>query len=394
MSDNSHQPVDVTAPTLEQAIEKGLEQLGLSRNDVIIEIVEEGSRGVLGMGAREAVVRLTPLRAPKNAPPAAPAPVEAAPAPEPEEEEEPEAPAHVEAEQEVEHVHDVVEEEEEPEDEQRYETVDGITYAVDKDGYRVIVDDLPPPAPRRAAPSQAPAPTPEPQAEAPVEEVAEPAAPEPQAQVEAIEEGDYEDDEFDSYDEEDDDYDQGYDEDDDWDEDDEDFEMPAIVKQLPDADDHEVRIAIETLRELLDHMDMETEIEAYRAEADSESEDAPWILNVQGTDLGILIGRRGETLNALQYVTRLIVSRELQRRANLVIDVEGYKARRETSLRRLALRMASQAKRMGSPVTLEPMPPNERRVIHIALREDDEVRTESSGTGNQRKVSIIPVEND
>lgn len=382
---NPHQPVDVTAPTLEQAIEKGLDQLGLSRNDVIIEIVEEGSRGVLGMGAREAVVRLTPLRTPKNVQPL-PEPVEIAPE-EPEKAIEPEVSEYVEAEYEVEHVHDVVEEEEPPQAEQRFETIDGITYAIDQDGYRVLVDDLsPPPATRRAAPPEPAAEVVEPPAEAPAPPP-EPAYEDDDADDDYDETEEYEEVDFEGYDD--------FDDFDDFDQDEEDedyYEPPVVRRQQPDPDDHEVRIAIETLRELLDHMDMSTDIEAYRAEADTPDEDVPWILNVQGTDLGILIGRRGETLNALQYITRLIVSRDLQRRANLVIDVEGYKARRETSLRRLAVRMAAQAKRMGSTVTLEPMPPNERRVIHITLREDDAVRTESIGTGNQRKVTIIPVD--
>ncbi|HPV08785.1 MAG TPA: R3H domain-containing nucleic acid-binding protein, partial [Aggregatilineales bacterium] len=111
---------------------------------------------------------------------------------------------------------------------------------------------------------------------------------------------------------------------------------------------------------------------------------------VRGNDLGILIGRHGDTLNALQYITRLIVSRELQRRANIVVDVEGYKARREESLHKLAERMAQKAIQTGRTVTLDPMPPNERRVIHVALRDDARVETESIGTGDNRRVTIIP----
>ena len=103
-----------------------------------------------------------------------------------------------------------------------------------------------------------------------------------------------------------------------------------------------------------------------------------------------MIGRRGETLNALQYITRLIVSRELQRRVNIVLDVEGYKLRREASLQRLARNMADQARKLGRVMSLEPMPPNERRIIHITLRDDQTVRTESVGMGNRRKVTIIP----
>jgi len=93
------------------------------------------------------------------------------------------------------------------------------------------------------------------------------------------------------------------------------------------------------------------------------------VLQIHGRDLGTLIGRRGETLGALQYITRLIVSRELQRRANIVLDVEGYKTRREQMLRKLAVRMADQAVQMGRTVPLEPMPPYERRIIHLALRD-------------------------
>jgi spoIIIJ-associated protein len=104
----------------------------------------------------------------------------------------------------------------------------------------------------------------------------------------------------------------------------------------------------------------------------------------------MLIGRRGETLTALQYITRLIASRELQRRANIVLDVEGYKSRREQMLRRLANRMADQAIQLGRTVSLEPMPPYERRIVHLALRDHPEVTTQSVGEGDRRKVTIIP----
>ena len=91
----------------------------------------------------------------------------------------------------------------------------------------------------------------------------------------------------------------------------------------------EARIARAALVELLEHMEVEADVDVYHANSAPHEDDAPWILDVRGNDLGILIGRHGETLNALQYITRLIVSRELQRRANIVVDVEGYKARRE-----------------------------------------------------------------
>jgi spoIIIJ-associated protein len=103
-----------------------------------------------------------------------------------------------------------------------------------------------------------------------------------------------------------------------------------------------------------------------------------------------LIGRRGETLSALQYITRLIVGKELHKPIAVVIDVEGYRARREQQLRRLARRMAQQTIERGRTMSLEPMPANERRIIHIELREHSQVYTESVGEGEKRKVTIIP----
>jgi spoIIIJ-associated protein len=106
--------------------------------------------------------------------------------------------------------------------------------------------------------------------------------------------------------------------------------------------------------------------------------------------MNVLIGRRGETLAALQYITRLITSRRLQRRANIVVDVAGYKSRRSQQLRKLALRMADQAAQEGRTVTLEPMPPHERRIVHLTLRNRDDVTTRSIGEGEGRKVTIVP----
>lgn len=154
----------------------------------------------------------------------------------------------------------------------------------------------------------------------------------------------------------------------------------------------EVDVASDTLRTLLDYMQIDdATIHIGKQDMTEEDTSAPWILDIRGSDMGQLIGRKGETLEALQYVTRLIVSRETKARANFIIDVEGYKARREQSLYRLAERMAAQARRMNRTVSLEPMPPNERRIIHIALRNDNTVETESVGTGNKRKVTIRPV---
>jgi spoIIIJ-associated protein len=116
------------------------------------------------------------------------------------------------------------------------------------------------------------------------------------------------------------------------------------------------------------------------------------VLNIEGEDLGILIGRRGETLAAIQYLLRLMVNHRMRRWVNLVVDVEGYKSRREEQLRSLALRMADRVAKSGRAVALEAMPPAERRIVHITLRDHPDVTTQSVGEGDHRKVTIIPKE--
>jgi spoIIIJ-associated protein len=113
------------------------------------------------------------------------------------------------------------------------------------------------------------------------------------------------------------------------------------------------------------------------------------LLDIKGEDLGILIGRRGETLSALQYVVNLVISRRLKSRVGVVVDVEGYRQRRYESLRLLARRLAEQVKSTGRSVTLEPMPPNERRIIHIELKDNSDVTTQSMGEGDERKITIL-----
>ncbi|MBI3733143.1 MAG: KH domain-containing protein [Chloroflexi bacterium] len=128
----------------------------------------------------------------------------------------------------------------------------------------------------------------------------------------------------------------------------------------------------------------------YAEEQEEDNPEPPYILNITGNDLSLLIGRKGETLSALQMMTRIITAHKTGQNANLVVDVEHYKARREESLRTLALRLADQVQVKGRTVALEPMPPNERRIIHIALRDHAGVTTLSIGEGEERKVTIIP----
>lgn len=111
-------------------------------------------------------------------------------------------------------------------------------------------------------------------------------------------------------------------------------------------------------------------------------------LDLVGKDLGILIGRRGETLDALQYLTNLVVSRKFQERQKYVLDVEGYRQKRVETLEKLANKLAGKVKETGRSINLEPMSPYERRVIHTALQGDTQVRTFSEGEEPYRKVVI------
>jgi spoIIIJ-associated protein len=164
---------------------------------------------------------------------------------------------------------------------------------------------------------------------------------------------------------------------------------PAGEAPEPEEGDA-LRLSKETVEELLQRMSIEAQVRARWGEPDEPGKIRPLFVDVLGDDLSILIGRRGETLTALQYITRLIVGKELKRPVAVLIDVEGYRARREQQLRRLARRMASQAIETSRTMTLEPMPAYERRIIHIELRDDPQVETVSVGEGNRRKVTIIP----
>ena len=119
-----------------------------------------------------------------------------------------------------------------------------------------------------------------------------------------------------------------------------------------------------------------------------EGEEDTIELDIEGEDSGLLIGRRGETLRALQFTVNLLVGQST--RGRVILDVEGYRERRYSSLRTLASRVAERVASTGRPITLEPMAPNERRVIHMALAENSRVATESTGMGESRKITVLP----
>jgi len=129
-----------------------------------------------------------------------------------------------------------------------------------------------------------------------------------------------------------------------------------------------------------------------QAGAKGEKEAPSVVLNIKGDDLGILIGRRGQTLTCLQYTVKLIVGHRTKVWAPIVIDVEGYKQRRYKALEAFARQMAEQVKAKKAPFTMEPMPAYERRIIHLALADHPDVTTQSIGQGEVRKVVILPKE--
>lgn len=287
MSPSSHE-IESRGATVEAAVAAGLLRLGLRRDQVTVTVLDEGSRGLLGIGSREAIVRLTPGPAP-SAPTAKP--------------------------------------------------------------------PQPPPAARPPQPPPAPKPPqPPPAVKAPEPR---PVAPPYPAPVEAPE-ASFEDEEA--------------------------APAPATADEL--TEERETAIAV--LSELLEKMRVPADVRGYLSEVDDVTGQRVNIIDIGGADLGVLIGPRGETLDALQFIGRLMVAHKLHRRANFVVDVEGYRQRRAQALTRLAERMADKARQRGEPITLEPMSAYERRIIHMALRDAPDVYTESSGEGKQRKVRIYP----
>lgn len=285
MSEQSH---EFSAKSVEAAIEDGLRQLGVGRDKVDIEILHEGSRGLLGIGSTNARVRMTLRAAPVPAAKNTPAPVAAKPA---------------------------------------------------------------------AAPPPVSVP------------VAKPAVP----VVEAEEIDDTEDDDDDLLDAS-----TGVDSEE---------EEPAYDNSDIDRDEV-VALASEMLLEMVSLMGLDAQVQGSQRQEEDEDEAAIY-LNLVGDDLGVLIGRHGETLSSMQYLVRLMVNQKLHRWTNIVVDVDGYKDRRAEKLAQMALRMAEQVVETGKSVALEPMPANERRLIHIALRNHPQVHTESVGEDTRRKIQIL-----
>ncbi len=155
------------------------------------------------------------------------------------------------------------------------------------------------------------------------------------------------------------------------------------------------QIARQILEDILERMDIHAYVTAVVSTVpDQHGEPEETItLHIEGADeeaTSLLIGRRGETLRSLQFMVNLLVSRRVQKWPQIVVDVGNYRQRRQESLEGLARRMAERVRQSGRPLMLEPMAAYERRIVHLALRSDPTVYTESSGEGENRKVVIYP----
>jgi spoIIIJ-associated protein len=273
---NQNVNLNVSAKSVDEAIELGLTELGVSRDQVEIEVISEGKRGIFGLGSEDAMVRLSLKKRVEGA-----------------------------------------EQDEEP-------TTEPETPAAPASDVETAAE------------------------EKPVETGSGEASPD-------------------------------------------DSEESTDTYPLPDSLPEPIMRAKERLEQMLELMGVEARVESRPApDLVEEDEEPPIVLDIVGKDLGVLIGRRSETLQAMQYMVRLMVSKDMGSWQRIVVDVESYRSRRRKSLQRMARRMAERATNNHERVVLEAMTPYERRIIHITLRDHPAVYTKSIGQDNNRKVTIIP----
>lgn len=155
------------------------------------------------------------------------------------------------------------------------------------------------------------------------------------------------------------------------------------LKSPETGEGDELTAAQEALQNILHLISTETTIGA-------EQIDGKITLNIEGDRSGLLIGRKGKTLDALQFIVNKIVNKALDKKISVVVDSENYRKRRLESLTQMALKMGDKAKRTKRPVTTSPLNPHERRIIHLALKADEKLDTRSRGEGLLKRVVIIP----
>jgi len=163
-----------------------------------------------------------------------------------------------------------------------------------------------------------------------------------------------------------------------------------IENEVFDDPLEEAKVKAERIvKNLLQNMKVTANVSSRILEPEDENDREMVLIEITGKDLSILIGRRAETLNSLQYITSLMLNQEMGNWMPLMIDVQGYRFRRERQLRQLARRLADQVVQTGRRQMLEPMPANERRLVHLELRYHPFVTTESVGEGSNRKATIF-----
>jgi len=150
--------------------------------------------------------------------------------------------------------------------------------------------------------------------------------------------------------------------------------------------EEEVTIAKDLIKGLLERIGVKGEVEGFLKEGDLN-------LEIKGDREGILIGKHGRTLDALQILTNRMVNRRLAKPLRVIVDIDDYRKRRADALAKMALRLGEKAKRKGHPLTIGPFNAHDRRLIHVALKEDPSIRTESLGEGTLKKITIIPTRN-
>lgn len=158
--------------------------------------------------------------------------------------------------------------------------------------------------------------------------------------------------------------------------------VPGELQDVENPSREDVEITVDVLEHTLRYMNIHARVQVRSTN--------PLTLNIQGINenLGLLIGRRGETLAALQLLVNLVVSHRTKHRMRIIVDAENYRERREENLRSLALRVAQQVRNYRRSIALEAMPPHERRIVHIALSDSKDISTESIGEGDERRVVI------
>lgn len=167
-------------------------------------------------------------------------------------------------------------------------------------------------------------------------------------------------------------------------------ERSAPHERVDAADE---QTAKEIVRELMQQMGIDADVVAVDNPSNmalSADEPPTIFIDILGRDLGMLIGRRGDNLAQIQYMVNLLANRKIGDWTRVIVDVEGYRSRREESLIGLAERVARQVARSRRPIVLEPMPPNERRIVHMTLKGNPDVTTESSGEGANRRITVQP----